>query len=352
MNLSFEEITFSKVFQSGLNTLLILVCLFPVEILSQQVEIQGKTKIAIVENYNNSDSIVVIQGNGILAWREMSTMIEHQIISISNDTIYLTNGGFIKLPSDKVEDADADPSNEIQNLSQVLSINNDAAGAKITGLMNPVSDQDAATKAYIDAIINSMQHVGDLKYSLKAIDHSGWYLLNGRDINSLPPNAKAAALSLGYNSNLPNMVGRFIKHREGTDIVGQLYGSNSIVLNSQNLPNYNLPLARTSSDTHNHRVTGNTKTDGIHAHTYRDYHYIDSGFNASYATPDGDAVGQLTYADRTTATTGSEHYHAVDIFSSYETHDHTVTVNSGGSGLPIKFSPPNMAAYSFIYLGQ
>ncbi|OFX82274.1 MAG: hypothetical protein A2W99_09460 [Bacteroidetes bacterium GWF2_33_16] len=41
---------------------------------------------------------------------------EIQILTISNDTIYLSNGGFIKLPIDQVNDADANPTNELQNL--------------------------------------------------------------------------------------------------------------------------------------------------------------------------------------------------------------------------------------------
>ena len=42
---------------------------------------------------------------------------ELQILSISNDTIYLTDGGFAKLPVDEVDDADNDPTNELQLLT-------------------------------------------------------------------------------------------------------------------------------------------------------------------------------------------------------------------------------------------
>ncbi|MFC2151967.1 hypothetical protein ACFLSE_05510 [Bacteroidota bacterium] len=59
---------------------------------------------------------------------------EYQVLSISNDTIYLTNGGFVKLPVDNINDADADPSNEIQDLdltSNVLTITNHASPTEI-----------------------------------------------------------------------------------------------------------------------------------------------------------------------------------------------------------------------------
>jgi len=42
---------------------------------------------------------------------------KYQVLSISNDTIYLTNGGFVKLPEDQTDDADADPANELQDLT-------------------------------------------------------------------------------------------------------------------------------------------------------------------------------------------------------------------------------------------
>ena len=47
---------------------------------------------------------------------DTDSLNEIQSISISNDTIYLQNGGFVKLPQDLVDDADADSLNEIQTL--------------------------------------------------------------------------------------------------------------------------------------------------------------------------------------------------------------------------------------------
>ena len=42
---------------------------------------------------------------------------ELQVLSRSNDTIYLSKGGFIVLPTDQVNDADADSTNELQSLT-------------------------------------------------------------------------------------------------------------------------------------------------------------------------------------------------------------------------------------------
>ena len=43
---------------------------------------------------------------------------ELQALSLSNDTLYLSSGGFVVLPSDQINDADADPTNEIQSISR------------------------------------------------------------------------------------------------------------------------------------------------------------------------------------------------------------------------------------------
>ncbi|MDM9632851.1 hypothetical protein, partial [Robiginitalea aurantiaca] len=54
--------------------------------------------------------------------------------------------------SSLVDDADADATNEIQDLGSVLTEGNDAGGAAIANLADPTAAQDAATKAYVDAV--------------------------------------------------------------------------------------------------------------------------------------------------------------------------------------------------------
>lgn len=48
-------------------------------------------------------------------------------------------------------DLDIDPTNELQNLAQVLTRGNDAGGQKITNVGAPTAATDAATKNYVDA---------------------------------------------------------------------------------------------------------------------------------------------------------------------------------------------------------
>ena len=61
---------------------------------------------------------------------------EIQVLSISNDTLYLSNGGFAVLPVDQVNDADADPLNEIQTLTKsgsTISLTNGGSIAVFDG---------------------------------------------------------------------------------------------------------------------------------------------------------------------------------------------------------------------------
>jgi len=62
---------------------------------------------------------------------------EIQGLSLSNDTIYLSNGGFVVLPTDQVNDADDDPTNEIQG----LSISNDTIYLSNGGFVTLPTDQ-------------------------------------------------------------------------------------------------------------------------------------------------------------------------------------------------------------------
>lgn len=89
-------------------------------------------------NLNNTPSIPsrtsdLINDSGYLnAEIDGSVTNELQVLSISNDTLYLSDGGFVVLPSDQVNDADADPTNEIQTLSKSGSTISLTQGGSVT----------------------------------------------------------------------------------------------------------------------------------------------------------------------------------------------------------------------------
>lgn len=90
--------------------------------------------------------MVVSLPDGTLAVPDVSTLTQFQILSISNDTLYFTNGGFVKL-------TDAGVTNEIQNLAGVLTQNSSAADRRIKDLKDPMDALDAVTQAFMDQIL-------------------------------------------------------------------------------------------------------------------------------------------------------------------------------------------------------
>ncbi len=101
---------------------------------------------ARVYNYHEAINVTIKDGN-----------IKTSNITLANklncSKLYTDANGNVKCGIDRNNDADADPTNELQNLYSVLKRGNSAGGYRITGLHNPISASDAATKAYIDTIL-------------------------------------------------------------------------------------------------------------------------------------------------------------------------------------------------------
>ena len=68
---------------------------------------------------------------------------ELQVLSRSNDTIYLSKGGFIVLPTDQVNDADADSTNELQD----LVLNGNTLGLTKSGVTVNLSNLSSGSSA-------------------------------------------------------------------------------------------------------------------------------------------------------------------------------------------------------------
>ncbi|MCP4178691.1 MAG: hypothetical protein GY756_13080 [bacterium] len=86
-------------------------------------------------NYNSLTNLPVISFDS--DWSSLTGSVP-DVSTFANDAGYL------------ISEADGSVSNEIQNLSQVLSENNNADLYYITNLAHPVDDRDAVTKGYVD----------------------------------------------------------------------------------------------------------------------------------------------------------------------------------------------------------
>ncbi len=109
-----------------------------------KLEVAGQVKITGGEP--GADKILVSDDSGLAAWKpnlDNDPANELQVISISNDTVYLEKDNYAVLPS----------------LSQLAAIN-DSLGSQLKHVVEPTDSSDAATKAYVDSKIVTYS-VGD-----------------------------------------------------------------------------------------------------------------------------------------------------------------------------------------------
>lgn len=177
--------------------------------------------------------------------------------------------------------------------------------------------------------------IGDIKYSYVISDHSGWYLLNGRTIASLPSNAQNVATSLDMSTNIPDATNRILKAK-GAEALYSTGGSNFTFLSQSQLPNVNF--------------TGTSSSDGAHTHTVDDkYHSSEEDLNVVTSL-----LGILSGVTLTILDTNVGHKDEVitnDTSSNSGIHSHTITLNSGGSGNTLP-EVSSIKLNAFVYLGK
>lgn len=173
---------------------------------------------------------------------------------------------------------------------------------------------------------------GDIKTGIQTGDHNGWIKLNGRAKSTLTSTQQAQATALGIGANLPDATNAFLVQNSST--LGSVSGSNTKTISQANLPNINFPTATTSSNgDHSHWISGAITDDRNFSGTgnnSQNYGLVaDAG---SYSNTDPN----LSYG-RYSLNSGS--------------HNHTVTVSSGGSGTALDITPKSLSVNTFIYLG-
>lgn len=177
--------------------------------------------------------------------------------------------------------------------------------------------------------------IGDIKYSYAISDHSGWYLLNGRTITSLPTNAQNVANSLGMSMNIPDATNRILKAK-GAEALYGTGGSNTTFLSQSQLPNVNF--------------TGATSADGAHTHTFEDkYHSSQEDLNI--VTSLLGILSGVTLNILVTSVGDKDEVTTTNTSSNDGLHTHTAILNSGGSGNSL----PEVSTFqlnAFVYLGR
>src|SRR5690606_3982526 len=107
------------------------------------------TKVGSMPVYSAGTGITIDGSNKIVnaAPDQVVNLTASGAVSITG-----TYPNFMISATDHVNDADADPANELQDLSMVLSRGASAGNQKITDLAAPANAADAATKSYVDGL--------------------------------------------------------------------------------------------------------------------------------------------------------------------------------------------------------
>jgi microcystin-dependent protein len=181
---------------------------------------------------------------------------------------------------------------------------------------------------------------------------NGWLICDGSEISKTTYSNLFSVIGTKYGSaadinnfKLPDLGERLpIGYKSGTNNLGNTGGSNSITLNTTQMPSHT--HTGTSDESGSHTHTGTSDANGLHTHSITDPGHthsqttINDDFNNSGANPPGfssDSAGSRTWNNISTATTGisinadGSHSHA---FTTGETgiHSHTFTTAATGGG--------------------
>jgi hypothetical protein len=183
---------------------------------------------------------------------------------------------------------------------------------------------------------------GDVKQGFQPSDHSGWVLMDGRNVSTLTASQQLVATSLGFTNILPDATDRVLKQKGPVNTIG---GTNTTTILQNNLPNYQITGAADTNGVHDHNAYATNA--GSHAHTY-------SGFANSGGSHSHSVSGTIANA--------GNHGHSVDGGSSSSyiadygrgTQSATPLVKYTGSGTPSSsVKDDNDANYvSFSVSGQ
>jgi hypothetical protein len=166
--------------------------------------------------------------------------------------------------------------------------------------------------------------IGDIKDAIQDQDHNGWFLLNGRSISTLPSVAKQNAVSLGFNSVLPDFRNKLSRSKGTAGILGATGGNSTNILSRNNLPQFEL--------------SGTTDSAGKHDHIF--VNMINHG----------NGGGMTLNAQNTGAKWGSDN--TIRRTSVSGAHSHNITLKSNGNGTAFNLTPGYISLKQFVYLGK
>ncbi|WP_051269868.1 hypothetical protein [Flavobacterium suncheonense] len=225
------------------------------------------------------------------------------------------------------------PSPLTNHVSGMIVYNTATSGTGNTGVFPGFYYNDGKKWIRLEPLTTT---IGDIKQSILTEDHNGWYLMDGRNINTLSVTAQANAASLGFGTTIPDATDRFLKGKASAESLSNYGGNNTRTLSQANLPNVTF--------------NGIANTAGNHTHDYEDkYHGVPENLNLVTGLLGilsgillnilNNNVGSGTITTTTSTSTLNGN------------HNHTATVSTGGSGAVLPIAS-HMVTNTFVYLGK
>ena len=238
-------------------------------------------------------------------------------------------------------------------ITRLELINKTAYTSAQTGAIVYVSDLSGTTNIptakildvgyyYFDGTIwNSMNDrvkfsLGDIKNGMESADHRGWIILDGRLKSSLTATQQSNATVLGIGANIPDATNAYLIKNNLT--LGSISSSNTRTILRSNLPNISF-TGTTNSYTHNHGVgDGSNPINevpagqiGMTRRTLVGDNFTPNGFDAISSGTEPDIINPARVLPN-------------------DTHNHSVTVSTGGSGAALNIQPLSLSVNTFLYL--
>lgn len=223
------------------------------------------------------------------------------------------------------------------NTLETLNISPIDSEINITGNIGFTGEFDVSNGNVITS------NYGDIKHSLKTMDHNGWIVMDGRPKGNLTATQQTNATALGFGTNIPDATDRILYNKGGLQSTG---GNSEVTILQTHLPEYNLTSGSGS---------GTTSSDGLHQHRHHRFNTPGTnGFPNGYEDRDGPPAalywrGPLSTSSTYTTTTApapsgpSAHTHSLSI--------NDISVPSGGGGVTLSIVPKYLSVNVFVYLG-
>ncbi|WP_413533903.1 hypothetical protein [Empedobacter brevis] len=253
--------------------------------------------------------------------------VKSQVKITDSNNSEISSNSLLHLESQKKNKGFLLPRLALSNVNSPSPLNNHVSGMVVYNTATVNGVDGVVPSIYLNdgtkwiRIESESNKLGDLKNSFAKADSNGWYLLNGRDVTTLPKNANAVAKALGFTDKLPNLIDAYLKNKSNSEAMNVINGRNNFIITQANLPNVNF--------------TGTTSSVDNHTHTYLDN--PNTTINASYDSNQTNPLANTT---------------AQNFVTSSNTHSHDVLLPLNGNNQPVDYKPKSITTNVFIYLGS